>query len=368
MERTTWRRCWRRCKRCWRLSAPKRCRRSPPLPEDDAHAANRHVTLHLACNQIGQSPVDLRRLGGKLGLFGNAETLEIITTALLRERQTDPVHPSEGIPVLSVHATGGEKFKVVFLCNLLQGIFPRRQRESAFLLDHEREETLRDLQVLIDTRKHLEDDEQYWFLHALSSATHRLVLSYPQHDLDGMPFEKSAFLDEVDAVLPELPAQARRTSFRELAPALADAESGEEFLAGLAFGLRTERDAARKQELAAAYAGCAQAHGHASALAELFRRAQVSLAALTAPEILAQLRARRRLFSASELQQYLDCPFAWFGGHSLGVGTVMEEFSPLDRGEHPACRAGRTLPRPAAPARRTGASGRLRPSMSCGRR
>ena len=302
----------------------------PPLPDVDAAGARRYAELLAAFTRIARVLDDLRKLSALLGHLSQERMLDIIGTALARERMLNPT--GEGIPVCSVHTTGGEKFKVVFLCNLLQGAFPRHQRESAFLMDHEREASLRDLQILIDTRKHLEDDEHYWFLHALSSATHRLVLSYPRHDLDGSAYERSAFLDESEQVLPGLTASARASTFKEVAPPLAQAESRQEFFAGLAYGLRTEREAAPRNALAAAYAGCPAVHGAASTLTDLFGRARGCLPILTDPSVLTGIASRQRAFSASELQQYLDCPFLWFGRACLRAEPVSEEFSPLDRG------------------------------------
>ncbi|HEY3376919.1 MAG TPA: PD-(D/E)XK nuclease family protein [Armatimonadota bacterium] len=304
----------------------------PPLPEDDAPGAQRYIALHAAFQHLEQIMDDLRRLGPLLGSTPYDETLELVMTALLRESVPNPATPSEGIPVLPVHATGGEKFKMVLLCDLVQGTFPRHQRESAFLMDHEREGTLRDLQINIDTRKHLENDEQFWFLHALSSATHYLVLSYAQHDVDGRPRERSLFLDEVERVIPDLSSTARRTSFRDLLPPLSAAENAEEFLAGLAYGLRSERGAEGRTRLAAAYTASPLAHGAASALARLYGRAQDNPSALTGVLVGDVLARRQRAYSASELQCYCDCPFLWFASYCLGLREVEEEFSALDRG------------------------------------
>lgn len=304
----------------------------PPLPDVDTINADRYAALLAAFTHVERILDDLQRLDTLVGGFRHEELLDIIITALLRETAPAATLPSEGIPVLSAHATGGEKFKVVFLCNLRQGVFPRHQRESAFLMDHEREETLRDLNILIETRKHLEDDEQFWFLHSLSAASHRVVLSYPQHDMDGRPLERSAFLDEVERILPDITAHVRKTSFRDVVPPLPSAENPDEYLAGLAHGLRTVRDETQLPVLAAAYAGTPAVHGPQSTLAALFRRAQCGQAALADHQLLYHFMSRRRPFSASELQGYIDCPFLWFGRHCLGVEPVVEEFSPLDRG------------------------------------
>lgn len=300
----------------------------PPLPDEHPAEAARYREQTAAFAQAASVLTELRGLDALLGGFRREELIELVTTSLLHVRM--PARSGEGVALLSAHTTGGQKFPVVFLCDLLQGVFPRRQRESAFLLDHERDETLRDLNVLIDTRKHLEEDEQFWFLHALSSATRRLVLSYPAHDGDGRSLETSTFVDEVLRLAPALVATAGRTSFRDVVPPLEQAESAAEFLAGLVLGLRTARDRQDCAQLAVAYT--ASAPTHRTRLAAFFRAAQSAIPALVAPNLLDRVRARPRAYSASELQSYLDCPFLWFGAFCLAVRPVVEEYGPLDRG------------------------------------
>ncbi|MHB9134659.1 MAG: PD-(D/E)XK nuclease family protein [Armatimonadota bacterium] len=305
----------------------------PPFPDADPAGAQRYMDSAAAFTQVERLLGDLQNVAPLLGGFRREETLDAFLTALQRESMPVSAADREGIPVISVHTPGGEKFKVVFLCGLREGAFPLHRRESAFLMDHEREETLRELQIMLDPRKHLEEDEQYWFLHALSSATHRLILSYAQHDSSGSPLERSSFLDEVERIVPDLRAEAVETQFRDVVPPLRAAENAEEFLAGLAFGLRTAREKAAWEELAAAYTACGQSLDFRRRLTEMFRLSAEPLPALAAPEVLAAISNRARPFSASELQAYLDCPFLWFGSYALRVEPVSEEFSPLDRGQ-----------------------------------
>ncbi len=302
---------------------------APPVPDVDAEAAARYTALLAAFTALEGVFEELRSLGDLLGGFPREDVLEVLTTAVLRA--VLPTTGETGIPVLSVHAAGGEKFPVVFLCHLLEGAFPQHQRGSAFLLDHEREETLPHLDVPLQPRRHLEDDEGHWFLHALASATERLVLSYPCNDSNGGRLERSSFLDAVEAVLPDLAGSAHTASFKDVIPPLEDAESEEEYLAGLAVGLRGARGAAQAT-VAAAYAAMPGVHGRGSVLATLFRRAGPREGALEDAEAVRQLAARTTPFSASELQSHRDCPFLWFAGSLLGVAPVIEEFSALDRG------------------------------------
>ena len=77
-----------------------------------------------------------------------------------------------------------------------------------------------------------------------------------------------------------------------------------------------------------------QASGTSAPLPRLLRRtAGREEARLRDTAILTLLHGRRRPFSASELQGYLDCPHLWFAAHCLRVGSVPEEFGPLDRGQ-----------------------------------
>jgi len=304
----------------------------PPVPDSAPEAAREYVALECAFSKLDGVLDDLRKLGNLLGGFRREEVLEILTTALMRETMPASSVPEGGIPVLSVHAAGGEKFPCVFLCNLLEGAFPQHQRSSAFLLDAEREETLQPLQVPLAPRRHLEDDEQHWFVHALSSATKCLILSYPVHDAGGGRLERSSFLDAVDQTVPDFEGSAQTTSFRDLLPALGDAESEDEFLSALASGIRSERDPVAQQPYAAALVLYPGAQGRSSALAALYRRAIEHEATFTDSRIYADLAARTAPFSASELQQFRNCPFLWFGSALLGIQPVMEEFSAVDRG------------------------------------
>ena len=302
----------------------------PPLPDVQPDDAARHVRLDAAFTKTADVLTELQTLEALLaGGFRREELVELITSALVRAH-LPASGPATGIPVLSVHATGGEKFRVVFLCNLLQGVFPHHQRESAFLLDHEREEALPALRIALDPRRHLEEDEQCWFLHAFSSAGERLYLSYPRHDAAGSPLERSIFMDEVLHIVPTLETAAQRTQFRDVAPPLEEAEQSGEFLARLALEVRTARDDEARARAEAAYTAAIPAYGQA--FAALFRRAAPTPATLTTSAVLALLAARTRPFSASELQVYLDCPFHWFGANCLGVEEISEEFSALDRG------------------------------------
>jgi ATP-dependent helicase/DNAse subunit B len=303
------------------------------FPDADPDGAERRTALQAACATASGVLDELQGLGALLGGFRGEELLDVITTALLQEPADAAPASGEGVVIRSAHATGGQKFKVAFLCDLREGAFPRHLRESAFLLDEERERDLPGLQMPLSPRKHMEEDERYWFLHAVNSASHRLVLSYPAHSADGTAFERSSFLDEVVRIAPELQPGTpfvRATQFRDLVPPLAEAEHAGDFLAGLVMALRaTAVDDPAAGATAAAYAAWLGTGD--PALMGICAQAAPREGALTA-EVIAALAARTAPFSATELQRYMDCPFLWFVFSCLRAQPPLEEFGALDRG------------------------------------
>ncbi len=303
------------------------------FPEENGEAAERQVARQAAFAAAHGVLNELQGLGALLGGYRGDELLEVITTALLQEPAEAGRAAGDGVVIRAAHATGGEKFKVVFLCDLREGAFPRHLRESAFLLDEERE---RDLPALMQTplspRRHMEEDERCWFLHAVNSATHRLVLSYPVYAADGAVFEASSFLEAVRRVAPELDAKAPSeivhvTEFRDVVPPLSRAETRVEFIAALVSALRAA--AALDPEVAAAYAAW-QSTGD-PALADVFHRAESRESELTAG-VATALSQREKPYSATELQRYMECPFLWFVFSCLRVQPAPDGFSALDRG------------------------------------
>jgi ATP-dependent helicase/DNAse subunit B len=332
-----------------------RCNRvSPTLPFPDLSPteAPRYVELEAAFAHTLRVLDSLESMAPYLGHLHGPPLLDVLRTALTRETLTARASLADGVAVHAVHATGGEKFKVVFLADMREGHFPRHQQESPFLMDHERLEALPAMQVHLVARKHLEQDEPYWFIHALRAASHRAVLSFAQCAADGTPLEHSCFLDAVGQVVPAweallgrqlgeeataLPPGVYRQAFGDVAPPLRDVACEDDYLAALAIAVRTEREPAARLEVAAAYTAWLAADHVPAALARLFQRTQRFERAPHAPSALAALATldsgRRRPLSASELQAYADCPFLWFTQYALRLTPLEEEFSPLDRGK-----------------------------------
>jgi ATP-dependent helicase/DNAse subunit B len=314
------------------------------FPDADPAAAQGRVRERDAFAAAESLLQELQGLGNLIGGFRGEEVLDVITTALVQEAVDDAAPAGEGVSILSAHATGGEKFKVVFLCDLREGSFPRHLRESAFLLDDEREQRIPGLEIL-DPRRHMEEDERYWFLHAVCSASRRLILSYPAHASDGGSLERSTFLADVEQAVPQLkvPKEAlargsafqapclRVTALRDLTPPLLAAESEREYLAALVHRLTTEPLDDRPSAVAAACAAWPGAPGAEGRLPAIFRIANPGEGAL-ADATADRVAARQHSFSATELQAYADCPFIWFVGYGLHLREIEEEYGALERG------------------------------------
>jgi ATP-dependent helicase/DNAse subunit B len=185
-------------------------------------------------------------------------------------------------------AIRARRFDTVVVCGLQEGEFPRPPGSEPFLSDEER----RALNAASGLRLHAREDrladERYLFYATVSRPSRRLVLSCRDADEDGNPALPSFFIDDVRALVRELPSTHRPLSAvtwpLDAAP--------------------TAAEAAR----AAALAGP--------------RVAPPPLASLGA-EACAALR-QREVLSAGALETYARCPVRWLVERELAP----ERFAP----------------------------------------
>jgi exodeoxyribonuclease V gamma subunit len=98
-----------------------------------------------------------------------------------------------GMTVAALKPMRSLPFRVIAVAGLDEGVFPRRERRSAFdLLEHERRPGDRDLR----------SDDRQLFLDLLLAAGDRLILAYTGHDVrDNSPRAPSVVIDELFAHL-----------------------------------------------------------------------------------------------------------------------------------------------------------------------
>jgi ATP-dependent helicase/nuclease subunit B len=229
-----------------------------------------------------------------------------------------PTPPSPGaVRMAAVDDVAGVRAAHVILADLSEGTFPAREAVEAFL-------TIRPGVPPDAASRQAFSREMLRFLRVIGSAESSLVLIYPTTDHKGQELLRAGFLDELmEHLAPDALAACHR-SVRRLDPALVDAPE----LAGSP-GDRRVRAVA-----------LARTRGEPSALAHLARRAG-HRRALDGTAAALQVLARRLrgtpfgeydgllkdghvvldvadafppefLFSASQLETYIGCPFQFF--------------------------------------------------------
>lgn len=105
------------------------------------------------------------------------------------------------VQILPAPATRRLRFRLVAMAGLTEGRFPKRFQPDWLLTDEERE-SLRRHGVTLDTRRELSALERLYFYQAATSASERLLLSYPAAADDGKEQLPSPYLQEVLALFP----------------------------------------------------------------------------------------------------------------------------------------------------------------------
>ncbi len=185
-------------------------------------------------------------------------------------------------------AIRARRFDTVVVAGLQEGEFPRPVTPEPFLPDEQRRELSAASGLRLELREDALADERYLFYASVARPTRRLLLSCRDADEDGNPALPSFFLDDVRALLPELP-----TLHRPLAHVAWDVASAP-----------TATERARAQALAGP-------------------RVPARAIASLGPEARDALR-QRDVLSAGALEIYAGCPVRWLVDRELSP----ERFEP----------------------------------------
>jgi RecB family exonuclease len=229
-----------------------------------------------------------------------------------------PRPPAPGsVRVATVDETAGARAAHVILADLAEGTFPARDAVQAFL-------SIRPGVPPDDATRRTFSREMLRFLRVIGSAESSLVLIYPTTDAKGQDLLRAGFLDELmDGLSPEALAACHR-SIRRLDPALVDSPE----LAGSPGDRRIRAVAlARTRGEPSELLGLLRRDGHrrsldgtAAALRVLTRRLRGAPfgeydGLLKDGDVvldIADAFPAEYLFSASQLETYIACPFQFF--------------------------------------------------------
>jgi len=220
------------------------------------------------------------------------------------------------VQVMSAERARSRRFAAVICAGLQAGEFPARARDDA-LSGGAIAADLAAAGIDVSSRTDL-PAERLLFYQVVTGARTKLVLSRAACDDDGKPLRRSVFWDELLDLYrdpaAEHPSDAGLPPLRSLG--LADlAESPDAPRAER----RTLRDAAGRGDVR-------------------HPRVQLALARTAAREDrvtgeAARALSQREVFSVSELEAYLRCPYLWFYERRLGGHTLDREIDAMERGK-----------------------------------
>jgi ATP-dependent helicase/DNAse subunit B len=253
--------------------------------EIDAHAL---TALLSALGELAElAAADPRRAPTADALLETVERLEVPVGA--------PPRP-EVVLVADPLAIRARRFDTVILCGLQQGEFPRPATPEPFLSDEERRALSTATGLRLAAREDRFADERYLFYAAVSRANRRVILSCRDADEEGNPAQPSFFVDDVRALLDELPVRHRPLS--EVTWPLGDAP--------------TPAERARAEALAGPRA-------RSEPLASLGADAQAAL-------------RQREVLSAGGLEAYARCPVRWLVERELAPDRFEPDPEAIARG------------------------------------
>jgi len=228
-----------------------------------------------------------------------AELVELLEGLAVAPARAHDAHAVLLAEPLEVRA---RRFRVVFVCGLQEGEFPRPARPEPFLSDERRWELAAAGGPRLAPREDALAAERYLFYAAVSRATERVYLAYRSSDEEGNLALPSPFVADVAELLcPDWPDRRRR---RLLADVVWEPDRAP-----------TPRERAR----ALSGVGTAAAGEQASRRHTLGARA------------LGQVR-HSQILSAGALEAFADCPVRWLIERELQPQPLTPAPEPLTRG------------------------------------
>jgi ATP-dependent helicase/DNAse subunit B len=177
------------------------------LSSDEEQDARALTVLLAALDELAELAAAPRRPGANVG---DPEAL-LATLAELQVPLDAPARPG-AVLVADPLAIRARRFDTVVVCGLQEGEFPRPASVEPFLSDDERRALNAASGLRLRAREDRLADERYLFYATVSRPVRRLVLSCRDADEDGNPALPSFFIDDVRALLRELPTVHRPLS------------------------------------------------------------------------------------------------------------------------------------------------------------
>lgn len=276
-----------------------------------AHRQAARPTLELSTDAA--TARDFMAAVASMSRLGASASGAATLASALREAQVmlTSAERSDRVQVMGVERVRGRHYHCVIIGGLTTGEFPRSVGQDALsapgVID-----VFERAGIDLAPRNDVSAERLLFYL-AATRATRKLVLSWQSHDAEGRPLRPSMFLDEVldpyraegsDAGLPpNLPHRVLRLDAQD------EQDGAPESLR------RTLRTQAARQ---------ADRPSQHPALLEAGRRARAAVTSES--EAVRRTNAERAVFSASEIETYLQCPYRWYIDRMVRPRELDERF------------------------------------------
>ncbi len=282
-----------------------------------------------AAGEVGRALDEIIALGDPAPrtLAGFAELLAHVRVPLWRG-------PTEGrVRILSPYRLRATRVQHLFVAGLADGSFPAAGGADPLLSDDRRRA------LGLPARTDPAAEERYLFYTCVAKPERCLHLSYPASDEAGSEAPRSPFVDEVRDLLDPPPTPAagsdpleaeliERATLADFVPAPEDASAPHDLARALA---AVAGDAAARAAALELPDGAADRALGLVALAHERMLAAREPGPLSDPAVLAEL-AKRDLFGASTLEEFVGCSYRWFVNKELSPQRIEPDPDALESG------------------------------------
>jgi hypothetical protein len=247
--------------------------------------------------------------------------MELAQPSLRDATLPHPEFRRDAVPLIDAQEARQWELPVVFVCGLLEGVFPHASQPDP-LLGEALRSALRRHGIAVRTRSERDAEERFLFDVALTRATAELVLSYPRLNDDGEPTLGAFALDRIPGLLTAQPLACDLAPYRASAPPAPQNHRD--------FTVRTPQITGETPREHGEFTGGTPVKID---FPTVIRPAETALSPAAAPA-LARLHEH---FSPTGLETFLECPFHFFAQYSLKIAdppaAPENRFDALERGK-----------------------------------
>ncbi|HNV20293.1 MAG: hypothetical protein GXX88_03910 [Candidatus Hydrogenedentes bacterium] len=234
----------------------------------------------------------------------------------------------QGVRCLGVKNIRGLRFRYVFFGGLNEGVIPGSPGVNAVYSEEDVRE-LREAGIPLELRELRAEQEFAAFHHVLEAAQDRLWFLWRTATPDGKPLLRSPFLNDLLRLFPARPVERPPLRASQYYPALSDAASTRDMLNNV-FATQGALPNPLAERFAHAVRGAdIEKQRYSPAPFDAF---DGMLSKASNRETVAERFGEPHVFSATELEDYRQCPFRFFALRLLRLMQVERPVAAFDRG------------------------------------